>query len=88
MLCREQFTFTLPSKSRLGYTLLAFAGTGRLKLYQPVDDEQTRHRGRLLRELETARYELKGMETLTFSVPTREGHDDYLMSLAGYRAHA
>jgi hypothetical protein len=77
-----QFTFTLPSKSRLGYNLLAFAGTGRLKLYQPVDEEQQRHRGRLLRELETARYELKGMETLTFFVPSREGHDDYLMSLA------
>jgi hypothetical protein len=32
--------------------------------------------------LATARYELKGMETLTFFVPAREGHDDYLMSLA------
>jgi hypothetical protein len=78
----EQFTFTLPSKSRLGYNLLTFAGTGRLKVYQPADDEQARQWGRLLRELEAARYELKGMETLTFSVPTREGHDDYLMSLA------
>jgi hypothetical protein len=78
----EPFVFTLPSKSRLGYTLLAFAGTGRLKVYRPVDEEQARHRGRLLRELEAARYELRGMETLTFSVPAREGHDDYLMSLA------
>jgi hypothetical protein len=41
----EQFTFTLPSKSRLGYNILAFAGTGRLKLYQPIDDEQARRRG-------------------------------------------
>ena len=80
----EPFVFTLPSKSRLGYTLIAVAGTGRLTLYRPLDDEQARHRGRLLRELETARYELKGMETLSFSVPTREGHDDELMSLAGY----
>jgi hypothetical protein len=47
-----------------------------------LDEEQQRHRGRLLRELETARYELKGMETLSFGVPTREGHDDYLMSPA------
>jgi hypothetical protein len=64
------------------HVTLACAGTGRLKVYRPVDEEQARHRGRLLRELETARYELRGMETLTFSVPTREGHDDYLMSLA------
>jgi hypothetical protein len=78
----EPFTFTVPSKSRLGYNLLAFAGTGRLKVYQPMDEEQARHRGRLLRELEAARYELRGMETLAFSVPAREGHDDYLMSLA------
>jgi hypothetical protein len=28
----EPFAFTLPSKSRLGYTLLALAGTGRLKV--------------------------------------------------------
>jgi hypothetical protein len=84
----EPFVFTLPSKSRLGYILLALAGTGRLEVYRPVGDEQARHRGRLLRELEAARYELRGIETLTFSVPAREGHDDYLMSLAGYRAHA
>lgn len=32
--------------------------------------------------LELTRYELKGMETLSFSAPAREGHDDYLMSLA------
>ena len=79
----EPFVFTMPSKSRLGYNLLAFAGTGRLKLYaQPADEELQRHRARLLRELEAARYALKGMETLSFGVPSREGHDDYLMSLA------
>jgi hypothetical protein len=64
------------------HVTLAFAGTGRLKVYRPVDEEQTRHRGRLLRELETARYELKGTEQLTFFVSAREGHDVYLMSLA------
>ena len=57
------------------------AGTGRLKIYQPVDEEQQRHRGRLLREPETARYELRGMELMSFAVPIKEGHDDYLMSL-------
>lgn len=77
----EPITFTLPSKSRFGYNLLAFAGTARFKLYQPVDEQQQRHHGPLQHELETARYELKGIETLTFFVPTCEGHDDHLMSL-------
>jgi hypothetical protein len=36
----------------------------------------------MLRELEAARYEPRGVEMLAFSVPSREGHDNYLMSLA------
>ena len=73
----------LPSKSRLGYSLLAFAGTGRLKLYRPIDHEQQRHHGRLLRELETARYELKGMEQFTFFVPIREGQMEEMLRKSG-----
>ena len=77
----------MPVRGRIGrstYRPITFAGTDCLKLYQAADDEQARLRGRLLREPETARYELKGMETLSVSVPTRKGHDDYLMSRAGY----
>ena len=35
-----------------------------------------------MRELEAAHVEMKGMGVITFGVPAREGHDDYLMSLA------
>jgi hypothetical protein len=35
--------------------------------HRRLDDEQACHRGRLLRELEAARYELKGMEPLPSS---------------------
>ena len=34
------------------------------------------------REIERARYELRGAGQMAFFVPAREGHDDYLMSLA------
>jgi hypothetical protein len=37
---------------------------------------------RMWHEVEKARYELKGEETMKFFVPANEGHDDYLMSLA------
>ena len=74
--------FTAPGKSRLGFNLLAMAGTVRVHLYRPVDEEARRHRGRMDREIERARYELRGTGQLAFYVPAREGHDDELMSLA------
>jgi hypothetical protein len=75
----ESFIFTAPSKSRLGFTLLAMTGTGRCRLY--------RHDGstswtRLQHEVESARYELGANEQMRFFVPIAEGHDDFLMSLA------
>jgi hypothetical protein len=66
-------------KSKLGFNLLAMAGTGRCRLYRrdgSADSERMWH------EVEKARYELKGEETMKFFVPPAEGHDDYLMSLA------
>jgi len=63
----------------VGTSSIAIAGKGCLKLYaapaggSPADEELQRHRARLLREL----------ETLSFGVPARGGHADYLMSLAG-----
>jgi hypothetical protein len=67
----EAFLFTLPSKSRLGYNLIAMAATGQLKIYEPLDKEQQRDRDRLLRELETARYERRGTELMSFAVRPR-----------------
>ncbi len=40
------------------------------------------HRARFLREVEVARYELRFNEQLSYRVPSTEGHDDYLMSMA------
>jgi hypothetical protein len=75
----EAFVFTGPSKSTLGFGLLAAVGTGRCRMYGADDSEDWRQ---VKREVEHARYELMGNEQMRFSVPASEGHDDYLMSLA------
>lgn len=81
----EQFLFTGPGKSRLGFTLLAMAGTGRCRMYAaPVgaDEEVRAHAARWWREVEAARCEMRRNEQITFGVPALEGHDDYLISTA------
>ena len=75
----EPFVFSAPSKSRLGFLLLAMAGTGRCRLYRPDGSSDAM---RVWHEIAAARYELAGNEQLRFSVPSEEGHDDYLISLA------
>jgi hypothetical protein len=77
----EAYTFTRPSKSRLGYQLLALVNSGRLKLYNA-------HRapGEIFNEcwqqIRKARYALPVPETINFYVAPHEGHDDFLISLA------
>ncbi len=79
----EQFQFTGPSKSRAGFTMLAMCGTGRCTIYADNEAEDIRvHRARFLREAEVARYSLRFNEQLSYGVPQKEGHDDYLMSMA------
>ena len=75
----EPFVFSAASKSRLGFALLALAGTGRCRLYRADGSADAR---RLWDEIAAARYELAANEQLRFHVPAAEGHDDYLMSLA------
>ncbi len=75
----ESFVFTAPSKSRLGFTLLAMAGTGRCRIYK---QDGSAARCRLQQEIESARYELAANEQMRFFVPDSEGHDDFLISLA------
>jgi hypothetical protein len=75
----EPFVFTAPSKSRLGFTLLAMAGTGRCRVYR---NDGSGPWAQLRREVDSARYELGANEQMRFSVPDSEGHDDFLMSLA------
>jgi len=75
----DPFVFTAPSKSCLGFTLLAMAGTGRCRLYR---NDGNSHWSRARDELVAARYELAANEQMRFFVPANAGHDDYLMSLA------
>lgn len=77
----EAFTFTRPSKSRLGYQLLALVNSGRLKLYNehaaPADIYNE-----CWQQIKKARYLLPAPETINFYVDQAEGHDDFLTSLA------
>jgi len=75
----ESFVFTAPSKSRIGFNLLAMAGTGRCRLYRR--DGSTDWLA-FASEIEKARYDLGANEHMRFYVPASEGHDDHLMSLA------
>ena len=75
----EPFVFSAPAKSRLGFLLLAMAGTGRCRLYRDDGSPEARQ---VRAEVASARYELAGSEQMRFSVPASEGHDDFLVSLA------
>jgi len=73
------FKFTRPSKSSLGFDLLAAINSGRLQLYAPDGSDDYRE---IMFELERARGVYYPDRTLNFYVDPVEGHDDYLMSLA------
>ena len=75
----EQFVFTAPSKSRLGFTLLGMVNTGRCRVYTGDGSEEYQA---FWAEAVAARYEMRANEQMTFYVPDSEGHDDFLMSLA------
>lgn len=66
-------------KSALGYGLLATVNSGRLRLYRQDGSAECRA---LWRELELARAEYRPNRRLAWHVDPRDGHDDYLMSLA------
>ena len=73
------FTFTLRSKSELGFSLLAAVNSGRLKMYagagSPEDQE-------FWLEMEKAKSQYRPSQTMNFYVDPTDGHDDFLMSLA------
>ena len=73
------FVFSAESKSRLGFALLAAANLHRLKLYAPDGTEEC---GELWRQLQRAQGEYRSNQRMQFYVKERDGHDDYLMSLA------
>lgn len=76
----EKFVFTSPSKSTLGYDLLAAINAGRLKMYTQNADQFIAPL--FWRQIAASRYEMRASQTLNFYVPVSEGHDDLLMGLA------
>jgi hypothetical protein len=70
---------TSRSKSDLGFELLSFVNSGRLKLYK---QDGSREYQQTLFELERARAQYRPNQTMNFYVAPQEGHDDFLMSLA------
>lgn len=73
------YKFTQKSKSDLGFDLLAFVNSGRLKIYKGDNSPEYRE---CLHQLETARSTYRPNQTLNFYVDPEQGHDDYLISLA------
>ena len=75
------FVFTQPSKSALGWALLALIDGGRLRDYADDGAPETR---RFWAEVANTRYEvLPGPgQTLRWHVPPSRGHDDLVLSLA------
>jgi len=73
------FTFTLKSKSELGFNLLAAINSGRLKMY--AGDGSAEYQ-QFWFEIEKAKSQYRPSQTMNFYVDPTQGHDDFLMSLA------
>ena len=73
------FVITSKSKSDMGFELLSFVNSGRLKLYK--QDGSMEYKETLF-ELEKARVRYRPNQTMNFYVDPQEGHDDFLVSLA------
>ena len=75
------YIFSRPSKSHLAYQLLAQINSGRLKLYAPDQAPRATYE-ECRQQLRKARYRLPEPDILDFYVDPRDGHDDFLSSLA------
>jgi hypothetical protein len=75
----EGFVFTAPSKSKLAYTMLGMANSGKLSVYAQ-DGSPEAHE--LWSELRACRYWLRAHEQMAWGVPPVDGHDDFVASLA------
>ncbi|MFC1967183.1 hypothetical protein ACFLV2_00850 [Chloroflexota bacterium] len=75
----KPFKFTQPSKSELGFNLLAAVNSGRLKMYKGDGSAECQE---FWREMENARSRYRPNRTMGFDVDPAKGHDDFLMSLA------
>jgi hypothetical protein len=73
------FTFTQKSKSELGFELLSYVNSNRVKLYQQDGSKEYQE---TMFQLEKAKAEYRPNQTVNFYVLSWQGHDDFLMSLA------
>ena len=73
------FTFTAPSKSTLGFNLMAAVNSGRLKMY--TGDNSLEYQ-EFWSEMTLAKSQFRPNQTMNFYVDPAKGHDDFLMSLA------
>jgi hypothetical protein len=73
------FTFTQKSKSDMGFELLSFVNSGRLKFYKQEGSKEYKE---TMYQLEKARAQYRPNQTMNFYVDPQEGHDDFLISLA------
>jgi hypothetical protein len=73
------FTFTAPSKSKLGFELMAAVNSGRLKMYKGDGSPEYQE---FWSEIDKAKSQYKPNQTMNFYVDPAKGHDDFLMSLA------
>ena len=73
------FTFTEPSKSGLGFNLLAWVNSGRLKMYVGDGSPECQE---FWFQMERATSYYRPSHTMNFNVDPLLGHDDFLMSLA------
>ena len=73
------FNFSAPSKSQLGFNLLAAINSGRLKMY--TGDGSAEYQDFCL-QMERAKSQYRANQTMNFYVDPGQGHDDFLMSLS------
>jgi hypothetical protein len=73
------FIFTQPSKSRLGFELLAAINSGRVKMYARDGSEDFRE---FWFEITKARSSYRANQTMNYYVDPSTGHDDFLISLS------
>jgi len=75
----EPVHFTRPLKSELAYALQSAVRGGRVRMFS--DDGSDEHR-EFWHELSAARYMLVGNQLMNFYVDDKDGHDDFVTSLA------
>jgi hypothetical protein len=75
----ESVKLTVKSKSQLGYALLEAVNGGRLRVYDDTGSAELRE---CRRQIERCRAVYRPDGHLGFFVDSRDGHDDYVISLA------